>query len=417
MSGESTVSEQPTDQRTQTKQLARQFTTRLEQLKQEFIGRDEAIDVIGLATLCREHVLLVGPPGTAKTALLTSFGRLLDTAPFTYLLTRFTEPTELFGPLDVQRFQQESVYHVNTTGMLPQADLAFLDEVFEGSSAILNALLTLINERTFYNGSRPEPSKLITLLGSTNDVPNDPVLAAFSDRFLLRCLLEYVADDDVEDVLDLGWRGEQHVIRTGAGHTNGRPQLVGPERTQVRFSLTDLAMLQQAVATIDLSPIRIPYAEIVRELRAQGVAFSDRRAVKAQKAFAARALLAGRGAADISDLAALVYLWTDRRDEPALRRIVTEHGVSVVDPGRRVRDLAEIRLDLNDLRPYLPKLVSKEEHQELLRLLQRLSIELRRDHSAETALLAEVKRIQREAILSSREKFPDDPEMEERGDV
>lgn len=413
------VSTQPADRPTPAtpRQLARKYATRLEQLKNDFISRDEAINVIGLATLCREHVLLVGPPGTAKTALLTSFGRLLDTNPFTYLLTRFTEPTELFGPLDVQRFQRESVYHVNTTGMLPQAHLAFLDEVFEGSSAILNALLTLINERIFYNGSTPEPSNLITLLGSTNDVPDDPVLAALSDRFLIRCRLDYVADDEVEDVLDLGWRSEQQLITTGLDLAPRPSPILGPGRTQVRFSLDDLAVLQQAVATIDLSPIRAPYAEIVRELRAQGVAFSDRRAVKAQKVFAAAALLAGRTEADLADLGVLGYLWTDRRDEPTLRRILTEHGVSVTDPGRRVRDLTEIRVDLRELQARLRQPAVKEEHRELLRRLQQLVTELRREHPGATELLTELTRTQREAMGAFRERFPDvldDPRKGER---
>jgi len=386
---------------TRVRQLAHTFATRLEQLKAEYVGRDEAVAAIGLAALCREHVLLVGPPGTAKTALLTSFGRLLDTTPFTHLLTRFTEPTELFGPIDVKLFQERSVYRVNTEGMLPRAHLAFLDEVFEGSSAILNALLTLINERIFYNGSVPEPSNLVTLLGSSNEVPDDPVLAAFSDRFLLRCQLDYVADDDVEDVLDIGWTAERAAI---GATDNGQ---VPADRTRVRFALSDLAVLQRAVADVDLSAVRDTYAEIVRELRSQGVVFSDRRAVKAQKTFAATALLAGRTTAELADLAPLVHLWTDRRDEPAMRRVLGSHGVALADQTRRLRDPAEIQLDLTDLRNR-GRAVSKEENRELIRLLDRLDKELRRDHPNATTLRAEVRRTQREAILAFAERFEED---------
>lgn len=387
-----------------TRKLARTFTTRLEQLKNDYVGRDEAVAVIGLATLCREHVLLVGPPGTAKTALLTSFGKLFDTQPFTYLLTRFTEPTELFGPVDVKQFQEHSRYRVNTEGMLPTAHIAFLDEVFEGSSAILNALLTLINERRFHNGSVSEASNLITLLGSSNDVPDDPVLSAFSDRFLLRCQLDYVADDDVEDVLDIGWHTERAAISEGMG---GNAGVVSPERDWVRFPLADLAVLQRAVADVDLSPVRDTYAEIVRDLRGQGVAFSDRRAVKAQKAFAANALLAGRDAAELADLAPLMYLWTDRRDEPAMRRVLLAHGLAVEDRAHRLRDQAEIRLDLADLRAR-GRAGSREENQDLIRLLGRLDKELRRDHPHATELLTEVKRAQREAVLAFAARFEED---------
>jgi MoxR-like ATPase len=395
---------QADETQTRVRRLARTFATRLDQLKNDYVGRDEAIAVIGLATLCREHVLLVGPPGTAKTALLTSFGRLFDTAPFTYLLTRFTEPTELFGPVDVKLFQERSLYRVNTEGMLPRAHLAFLDEVFEGSSAILNALLTLINERTFHNGSVPEPSNLVTLLGSSNEVPDDPVLAAFSDRFLLRCQLEYVADDDVEDVLDVGWRTERTAIDADAA---GNGHVISADRMRARFPLGDLAILQRAVAGVDLSAVRDTYAEIVRELRGQGVAFSDRRAVKAQKTFAATALLAGRRVAELADLAPLVYLWTDRRDEPAIRRVLGAHGVAVEDRVHRLRDQAEIRLDLMDLRGR-GQAASKEENRELIRRLDRLDKELRRDHPQATELLAEVKRTQRDAILAFAERFEED---------
>jgi MoxR-like ATPase len=383
--------------------VSTRFAARLEQLADQFVGREEAVTVVGLALLCREHVLLVGPPGTAKTALLNSFARMLSTDAFTYLLTRFTEPSELFGPIDVARFRKESIYRVNTDGMLPMARLAFLDEVFEGSSAILNTLLTLINERVFHNGSEQQRSRLITLLGSSNDVPDDPVLAAFSDRFLLRCQLDYVADDAVEDVLGKGWTTERALIADPAA--NGVSPL---DRTTVRFPIDDLAQLQQAVADVDLTPVRETFADIVRELRGQGVAFSDRRAVKAQKVFAASALLAGRTTATADDLAPLVYLWTDRRDEPALRRALTDHGVAVVDPGRRLRDVAEIRVDLEELSARTSGQATREELRELIRRLDRLNKELRRDHPDAAALLGDVKRTQREAILAFAEEFDED---------
>jgi MoxR-like ATPase len=388
--------------------LARTFAARLKQVKQGFVDRDEAVDLIGLALLCREHVLLVGPPGTAKTALLTAFGSLLDTAPFTYLLTRFTEPAELFGPLDVRRFQRDGVYEINTQGMLPRARLAFLDEVFQGSSAILNTLLTLLNERRFHNGGAMEECALVTLLGSTNELPDDPVLAAFSDRFLLRCRLDYVPDDAVEDVLRLGWRAEQETIRAAGpgGPGADRPDGALPgRRSEAGFSFDDLVTLQRAVAAVDVSPVLPVYSQIVRELRAQGVAFSDRRAVKAQKVFAAAALLAGRARAETADLAPLASLWTDARDEPAVRRIAADHGVEVAEPGRRVRDLPDIRLDLAQLRARRDGLRTAEEFSEVMRLLQRLNTEIAGDHPTEQQALTEVKQTLRETVTLFRERF------------
>ena len=160
----------------------------------QFDERDEAVDLLTLAAVCQEHLLLIGPPGTAKTELVRRFTELIDAQRFHYLLTRFTEPSELFGPLDLAAFHDRR-FHIRTDGMLPTAEIAFLDEVFQGSSAILNTLLTLVNERVFYNGATPQPVPLISLIGASNDLPDDPVLRAFADRFPLRVQVEPVADD------------------------------------------------------------------------------------------------------------------------------------------------------------------------------------------------------------------------------
>lgn len=396
-----------------TRLLARTFATRLEEVKQGFVERDEVVDLLALATLCREHALLIGPPGTAKTRLIERYCRILDTSPFTYLLTRFTEPAELFGPIDLRKFQDQSVYEVNTSGMLPEARIAFLDEVFQGSSAILNTLLTLVNERNFFTGSKTIHGRLITLLGSSNEIPDDPVLAAFSDRFLFRCRLDYVADDEVEEVLGMGWQAEQQQIRTDPALVDGQfgktpVKVAGTERSQVAFPLADLAVLQQALADIDLSAVRDPYARIVRALRAEGIAFSDRRAVKAQKAFAASALLAGRLRAEISDLAVLTRLWTDPRDEQSLRRIVADHGVPIDTPGRILRDPYDLRIDLREYRNRLALLRTSDEIREMLRLLGRLAAEARRDHPAEQPLLKKISQAQRETLTKLREDFPEE---------
>ncbi len=147
--------------------------------------------LLQLAVVSREHALLLGPTGTAKSELISALARHVEARHFSYLLTRFTEPSEIFGTLDFERFRQ-GTYHVRTEGMLPTADIVFLDEVFQGSSAILNTLLTLLNERRYHNGARPENVPLISMLGATNELPDDPGLTAFSDRFLIRLQVEPV---------------------------------------------------------------------------------------------------------------------------------------------------------------------------------------------------------------------------------
>lgn len=384
--------------------LARSYAKRLDEIKEFFVERDEVIDLLGIGALCHEHILVIGPPGTAKTRLLERFCRMLDTEPFTYLLTRFTEPAEIFGPINVKRFQDDGVYEINTAGMLPTARVAFLDEVFQGSSAILNTLLTLINERTFHNGHTDLRTPLMTLVGSSNEIPDDPVLAAFSDRFLLRCNLDYVADDQLEQVLRLGWRAERERIDAD----DAAPLPTADERTHVSIPSAELRTLQQAVARVDLSPVLGPYVQIMRGLRAEGVAFSDRRAVKAQKVFAASALLAGRAQAEISDLAWLIHLWADPRDEPSLRRIVADHGVPVDEPAGRTREIHEIlQIDLQEITVRRAQVTTAEEFRELMRRTQRLAAELRRDHPGEHEAMERVQREQRVTITLFRERFPE----------
>src|ERR1700679_2580769 len=108
-------------------------------LEDRFLGKDEIVRLLLVATIAGEHAVLVGPPGTAKSALIRTFERLM---------TRFTEPNEIFGPVDIAAFR-EGRYERRTDGMLPDAEIVFLDEVFKSNSAILNSLLTLLNERRY----------------------------------------------------------------------------------------------------------------------------------------------------------------------------------------------------------------------------------------------------------------------------
>ncbi len=154
--------------------------------------------------------------------------------------------------------------------------------------------------------------------------------------------------------------------------------------------------------------MRGSFARIVRSLRAEGVAFSDRRAVKAQKTFAASALLAGRAAAELADLAPLVHLWTNPRDEQTMRRIAADAGVPVDQPGHTVRSLGELRIDLTELVGQRERVAGAEEFKELLRRGQRLALELRREHPDARDLLAGVQQHQRETLTIFRERFAEE---------
>jgi len=278
-------------------------------LNARFVGREEAVTLLVLAVVAREHVLLIGPPGTAKTDLIQRFADLINASRFSYLLTRFTEPSEIFGPLDFEQFQA-GTYRIKTQDMLPSAEVVFLDEVFQGSSAILNTLLTLINERRFHNGAQLADAPLISLFGASSELPEDPALRAFSDRFLLRLQVRPVGSVRLTELLDRGWKQERE--RQGAGSS--------PPALQIK----DLAELSDILADVDLEPVRPELSDLIGELLAQGITLSDRRIVRAQRLVAAAALLREDGVASQRDLWPLAHLWTEQSDAAPVRDAVYE---------------------------------------------------------------------------------------------
>src|SRR5262249_21699485 len=239
-------------------------------LKERFVGRDEVVDLIALAVVAREPLFLYGPPGTAKAALIRDFAQAVQARYFEYLLTRFSEPNEIFGPIDIARLREGTVVTV-TTGMLPEAEFVFLDELFNANSAILNNLLTVLNERVYRRGAETHRLPLLSLFSASNHLPDDDALRALFDRFLLRCHVRNLRADAMPQLLRAGW-----ALETAA-----------PPASEV--AAADLADLGGRLYQVDLSVVLEPYTEAVFKVRDLGVAFSDRRAVKVLKLLAASA--------------------------------------------------------------------------------------------------------------------------------
>src|SRR5215472_11512866 len=179
-----------------------------------FVDKQELIDLMLVAAIAQEPLLLVGPPGTAKSDLVIKFKDALGLADedyFEYMLTRFTEPSEIIGPIDINLLR-EGRYIRREQGKLPTARLAFLDEIFKSNSAILNILLTIINERKFYQDGVLQPVRLRVLFAATNEVPEQGELAALKDRFVLKAESRSVQDRYFAELIDAGLRAE--VYRT-----------------------------------------------------------------------------------------------------------------------------------------------------------------------------------------------------------
>jgi MoxR-like ATPase len=295
------------------------------------VERRTVVEAIVLAAVAREHVLLIGPPGTAKSEAARRVARAFGGRYFEYLLGKFSEPSELFGPTDLRKLK-DGVLETATEGMLPEAEVAFLDEVFAGSTAILNSLLTLLNERVYRRGSTSLNCPLRVCIGASNSLPEGESLAAFADRFLVRCFVEPVNDSQLEELLAGG-------------------------RRQVDFTSSDIGRLdrlsEQALG-VELSDIRPLLAQALRRLRKEGVELSDRRSVRAQNLIAAAAAIAGRERATPADLWPVVLAvptaseqriarecleeMLEQSDNPALHHLAEEVSAA---PRVRARLLAE----------------------------------------------------------------------------
>ncbi|MGB9791694.1 MAG: AAA family ATPase [Thermacetogeniaceae bacterium] len=293
----------------QTLEKARRFQ---ERLASNFMEREEVAEGILLALVTRQHVLLLGPPGSAKSAIIEFAARQVAGARyFRWLFTRFTTPEELFGPVSLQALQEDS-YRRKTARKLPEAEIAFIDEIFKANSAILNAMLSLINERIFFNDGEAMQVPLISMFAASNELPEaeeEAALRALADRFLLRYIVSYVTSRKSQISLLL----------------QEEPQ---PEPI---LSLSDLEALHAAARKVAF-PKEAAEAliAIVDAVRREGVEVSDRRMKQCVLLLQAKALLEGEDAVEPEEHFSVLRhaLWTS----PEQRDVVAQVVIKIANP-------------------------------------------------------------------------------------
>jgi MoxR-like ATPase len=308
-----------------------------DQLNRAFLERAELIDGALAALLSHNHVLLIGPPGTAKSMLADELCARIEGANyFQWLLTRFSTPEELFGAVSLKGLEQDDYRRV-TTHKLPEAHIAFLDEIFKANSSILNALLTLVNERIFHNGRERIPTPLITMFGASNELPDEEELSALYDRFMFRFITGYITEDF-------------HFLKMLDG--------AAPE-TRTTLSFAELNALAGAVATVKVpGAILNEIAELRRTLGHEQIVVSDRRWKNSLDVLRAHAIIFGRSVVTEDDLMFLEHiLWKDPEERPKvtelLRRLVRgyeEEARELLIQSQELREYAQRPWESNELR-------------------------------------------------------------------
>lgn len=356
-------------------------------LNGKFYEREAEVEAILIALLSRQHILLIGPSGTAKSALAVDLAKIIKgTHYFQWLLTRFSTPEELFGPLSLKDLEK-GIYKRNTKTKMPEADLVFLDEIFKANSAILNSLLTLINERLFYNNGSPVQVPLMSVIGASNEYPEEGEgLEALFDRFLLRFEIDYLADDS-----------NFISMMKDAGQDKQIPAMTMEELIYLQL-LTDKVVIQDEVYTA-ISKIR-------KALHDEGIRPSDRRFKQSLSILKARALIRNRQVVSVDDIVILENaLWETVDQKEAVSIIVRRHAQDTV-----IRMLDAIRNEANEIFNSIMQDNSIEIGMEATQKMKALETDLndlKRRHEERSVeidvLLVNVKSLQQEILNATLE--------------
>jgi len=295
-------------------------------LNSQFYEREQEIEGILVALLSRQHMLMIGPTGTAKSALSVELAKIVTgTEYFRWLLTRFSTPEEVFGPLSLKDLEQ-GVYKRNTTAKMPEAHLVFLDEIFKANSAILNSLLTLINERLFYNSGAPTEVPLMSVIGASNEYPEeDEQLEALFDRFLLRFEVKQIEED--ENFMLMMKDTEKNMLMPS-------------------ISMTELLQLQLLTDQVEIPDVVYESLNKIRRgLKDEGIRPSDRRFKQSLRLLQAKALVNQRQIVKVEDLSILEHaLWETVDQIETVTNIIRNHSDNYIS-----KALYSIQNEANDV--------------------------------------------------------------------
>jgi MoxR-like ATPase len=278
-----------------------------QELNDLFQERNEAIRGIILSALSRTNILFLGSAGIAKSALVNQWNRRISEGKyFSWLLTKFSTPEEIFGPPSLKGLKDEKYYRV-VRNKLPEATTAFIDEIFKGNSSILNSMLTVLNERVFYNDGEPIPLDLITVAGASNEIPDaEDGLDAFFDRFLLKYYLKPIQES------------------SNFAKMISSASMNAPVKNSI--TIDEIKAAQAEVQAIPITDQILEHVVKLREtLRKEGISVTDRTFKVAMQIVKAEAWLQGRSAIDTADLEIFKHIcWNKPEQEKSVHSLILE---------------------------------------------------------------------------------------------
>ncbi|MEM4601895.1 MAG: AAA family ATPase [Desulfurococcaceae archaeon] len=328
------------------------------------IGHEEMIKAILISAVAREHVVMIGPPGTAKSYTIHTFAKLVNASFYQYLLTKFTTYDELFGPVDILAMTRGE-YKRNWSKIV-SADFVFLDEIFKANSAILNSLLSLMQERIVYDPftGAPISAKLISLIGASNETPEDPEIQALFDRFSIKIFIDYISDDAAFlRALQSRWLNNNNNLSPVA--------TLDDINTLSNYSIEILRSNIKGIGEV-LKLYHLNVVSLVKSLRARGVIVSDRTIIeKMPKIFAAYLAIYGVTIDNIMYAPYEIIMWVARTKSELndIKKALDESLAEVAELAKklekakemlRAMNLAAARKEINDILAFdMSKLASK----------------------------------------------------------
>jgi MoxR-like ATPase len=292
--------------------ISNKIQSLLQSLNQGLVDRDNTVKLALLTAMAGENIVLLGPPGTGKSLVARRIARSIsdeDVNCFEYLLTKFSTPEELFGPLSIAALKADR-FQRNTKGYLPTVRMAFLDEIFKASSSILNALLTILNERVYHNGTQVQKVPLQALIAASNELPTDQEeLGALYDRFLVRVFVDYVSPHSLSKLFAPTSEPELHPA----------DRITPAELEQIRLTAAEVAFPPELVQAVQ--DIWGAHREAFKEDRRESL--SDRRLKKVIHLLRVSAATNGRPTVDLSDLMLLKdCLWNHADNAAKVQELV-----------------------------------------------------------------------------------------------